>query len=99
MVRCQTNLGRVVDEFNADCEGDEVEIGFNNRYLLDALRNARTEKVRMEISGPLSPVKVLPAEGNDFCIWCCRCASRTIKRAKLCRKFSSIRNLSSWMPC
>ena len=29
MVRCQTNLGRVVDEFNADCEGDEVEIGFN----------------------------------------------------------------------
>ncbi len=48
------------------CEGDEVEIGFNNRYLLDALRNARTEQVRLEISGPLSPVKVLPAEGNDF---------------------------------
>ena len=22
--------------------------------------------VRMEISGPLSPVKVLPVEGNDF---------------------------------
>ena len=43
-----------------------LTIGFNNRYLLDALRNARTEKVRMEISGPLSPVKVLPAEGNDF---------------------------------
>ena len=66
VVRCQTNLGRVVDEFSAACEGDEVEIGFNNRYLLDALRNARTEQVRMEISGPLSPVKVLPVEGNDF---------------------------------
>ena len=66
VVRCQTNLGRVVDEFNAKCEGDDVEIGFNNRYLLDALRNARTEQVRLEISGPLSPVKVLPAEGNDF---------------------------------
>ena len=66
VVRCQTNLGRVVDEFNADCEGDEVEIGFNNRYLLDAQRNTRTDKVRMEISGPLSPVKVLPAEGSDF---------------------------------
>ena len=66
VVRCQTNLGRVVDEFNAQCEGDDVEIGFNNRYLLDALRNARTEQVRLEISGPLSPVKVLPAEGSDF---------------------------------
>ena len=60
------NLGRVVDEFRAECEGEEVEIGFNNRYLLDALRNARTEQVKMEISGPLSPVKGLPAEGNDF---------------------------------
>ena len=66
VVRCQTNLGRVVDEFNAQCEGDDVEIGFNNRYLLDALRNAHTEQVRLEISGPLSPVKVLPAEGSDF---------------------------------
>lgn len=65
-VRCQTNLGKVVDEFSAQVEGDPVEIGFNNRYLLDALRNARTEQVRMEISGPLSPVKVLPVEGNDF---------------------------------
>lgn len=66
VVRCQTNLGRVVDEFGAQCEGEEVEIGFNNRYLLDALRNARTDQVRMELSGPLSPVKVLPAEGQDF---------------------------------
>ena len=47
-------------------EGDEVEIGFNNRYLLEALRNARTEQVKLEISGPLSPVKVLPTEGSDF---------------------------------
>ena len=65
-VRCQTNLGKVVDEFAAQVEGDPVEIGFNNRYLLDALRNARCEKVVMELSGPLSPVKILPEEGSDF---------------------------------
>ena len=33
---------------------------------LDALRNARTEQVRIQLSGPLSPVKILPAEGEDF---------------------------------
>ena len=65
-VRCQTNLGKVVDEFFAQVEGDPVEIGFNNRYLLDALRNARCEKVVLELSGPLSPVKILPEEGEDF---------------------------------
>ena len=65
-VRCQTNLGKVVDEFAAQVEGEPVEIGFNNRYLLDALRNARCEKVVLELSGPLSPVKILPEEGEDF---------------------------------
>ena len=65
-VRCQTTLGKVVDELEAKIEGEPVEVGFNNRYLLDAMRNARCEKVRMEISGPLSPVKIVPAEGEDF---------------------------------
>lgn len=65
-VRCQTTLGKVVDEFDASIQGDTVEVGFNNRYLLDALRNARTEKIAMELNGPLSPVKVLPAEGEGF---------------------------------
>lgn len=65
-VRCQTNLGKVVDEFAAKIEGENVEIGFNNRYLLDALRNADCEEVVLEISGPLSPVKILPVKGTDF---------------------------------
>ena len=65
-VRCQTNLGKVVDEFSAKIEGEPVEIGFNNRYLLDALRNSKQEQVVLEMGGPLSPVKILPAEGNDF---------------------------------
>lgn len=65
-VRCQTNLGKVVDEFEAKIEGEQVEIGFNNRYLLDALRNSKCEKVVLEMSGPLSPVKILPEEGTDF---------------------------------
>ena len=65
-VRCQTALGKVVDEMEARVEGEPVEIGFNNRYLLDAMRNARCERVVLEISGPLSPVKILPAEGEDF---------------------------------
>ena len=66
-VRCQTTLGKVVDEFPpVKMEGDAVEIGFNNRYMLEALRNARSERVLLEINGPLSPVKMLPEEGKDF---------------------------------
>lgn len=65
-VRCQTAVGKVSDELDAAIEGDELEIGFNNRYLLDALKFAGCEEVVFELSGPLSPAKVRPAEGNDF---------------------------------
>ena len=66
-VRCQTALGKVVDEFApVSMEGDAVEIGFNNRYLLDALRFSKCEKMVLEINGPLSPVKLLPEDGKDF---------------------------------
>ena len=66
-VRCQTPLGKVVDEFApVEMTGDAVEIGFNNRYLLDALRYSKCEKMVLEINGPLSPVKILPENGKDF---------------------------------
>lgn len=65
-VRCQTVLGKVVDELEAKIEGAPVEIGFNNRYLLDALRNSHCDKLLFEISGPLSPVKVRPVDSEEF---------------------------------
>ena len=66
-VRCQTPLGKVVDEFApVEMTGDPVEIGFNNRYLLDAMRYSKCERMVLEINGPLSPVKILPEDGKDF---------------------------------
>lgn len=65
-IRCQTPLGRVSDSLEADIEGEKVEIGFNYRYLLDALRYSGCDKVVMELSGPLSPVKIMPVEGDEF---------------------------------
>ncbi len=65
-LRCQTAQGKVSDKIDAVIDGETVEIGFNYRFLLDALRNSACERVAMEISGPLSPVKVLPLEGDEF---------------------------------
>ncbi len=65
-VRCQTSLGSVMDEIDAGVEGQAVEVGFNNRYLLDALRYCGKDEVVFQISGPLAPVKIVPAEGTDF---------------------------------
>ena len=55
-----------MDSIPCEFEGQRMEVGFNNRYLLDALRNSGSDKVAIELNGPLSPVKVLPVEGEDF---------------------------------
>ena len=39
---------------------------FEYAFLLDALKNVDTDMVRLELCGPLSPMKVLPLEGEHF---------------------------------
>jgi DNA polymerase-3 subunit beta len=63
-VNCQTALGRAQDDI--ECEGaEELEIGFNHRYLLDALRHMEGERFRFETSGPISPCLLLPESDED----------------------------------
>ena len=61
-----SSLGRVVDYTHANISGNRVEIGFNSKYLLDAFNAADTDQVKIELSGPVSPVKVLPVNDESF---------------------------------
>lgn len=63
---CTTSMGRASDQMQVEIEGEDVEIGFNNRYLLDALRNTECDEVKACLSGPLSPMTIHPKEGNSF---------------------------------
>ena len=65
-VHSVTALGTANDRIDAQIEGNKVEIGFNNRYLLDALRACNTDMVRIELNGAVSPILILPPEGDDF---------------------------------
>lgn len=61
-----TALGTANDKVCADVEGSRVEIGFNNRYMLEALRASNTDRVKIILNGPVSPVLILPTEGDSF---------------------------------
>ncbi|WP_249282893.1 DNA polymerase III subunit beta [Ligaoa zhengdingensis] len=63
---CSTAIGKAYDELTCKIEGPPVEMGFNNRYLLDALRASDCDEVRLVINGPLSPMKMLPPDGENF---------------------------------
>jgi len=65
-VRCSTSIGKAFDEFSCKNNGDNIEIGFNNRYLLDALHACYTDEVKIRFNGPLAPITILPIEEEDF---------------------------------
>ena len=65
-ITCTTSLGKAYDEVPCHIEGNALEMGFNNKYVLDALRAADCDEICLQISGPLSPMKLVPPEGDSF---------------------------------
>ncbi|MBR3149200.1 MAG: DNA polymerase III subunit beta [Eubacterium sp.] len=61
-----SSLGRVVDYTHANTSGERVEIGFNSKFILDALNAADTDEVKIEIASPTSPVQIKPINGEGF---------------------------------
>ncbi|UKI15570.1 MAG: DNA polymerase III subunit beta [Ruminococcus sp.] len=65
-ISCSTTLGKLSDEFPVDITGNKVDIGFNCKYLLDALKAAESDKVKLLLNGGLSPMKIVPIDGDAY---------------------------------
>jgi len=61
-----TALGSFTEKLPVSIDGVRTEIGFNNRFLLDALRSCDTDEVLIELNGSLSPAVIIPPEGDSF---------------------------------
>lgn len=62
---CATSLGKAEDVCPVDGSGEDIEIGFNNRYLLDALKAAPAEDINVCLNSGSSPCVITPADGED----------------------------------
>ncbi len=65
-ISCSTAIGKAYDEIGCSQSGDNVEIGFNSRYMLDALKASEGDEIQLVMNGPLSPIKLMPLEGDSF---------------------------------
>ena len=61
----KTGSGEARDVCRLNGNGDGLEIGFNNRYLLEALRFAPAEQLRLEMNTGISPAILVPTEGEE----------------------------------
>ena len=66
-MRTNTTIGAAEDRCSLAGDGQELEIGFNVRYLAEALRVIPTEEVTLELTNGLSPIVLTPVdEKEDF---------------------------------
>jgi len=63
---CATGVGTARDSVAASITGESFEVGFNNRFLLDALKACDTDQVRVSFNGSTQPVVIFPPEGEAF---------------------------------
>lgn len=61
--RTLTTIGAAHDVCPLEGDGTDLEIGFNCRFLLEALQNIPEEKTMIELSNGLSPIVFLPTDG------------------------------------
>ena len=64
MLSTATALGKATDECALEGDAQGLEIGFNNRYVLDALRAAPTDQLILQLSSPTSPCVIVPESGD-----------------------------------
>lgn len=64
-ISTRTAIGDAADQCPISGDGGGLEIGFNNKYLLDALKAAPAQTVKLALTSGVSPCVILPAEGEE----------------------------------
>ena len=65
-ISCANQTGDAKEEIYTETEGKNLEIGFNPRYFLDALKAIDDEDVLVEFGTNRSPCIIKPVENGDY---------------------------------
>ncbi len=65
LLKTSTTIGVAEDQCSIAGDGKELEIGFNVRYLADALRAVPSEEVTLELINGLSPIVLTPVDDKE----------------------------------
>ncbi len=66
MISINPDVGEAREEIAAQYKGEPVSIGYNVRYLLDAIQTMEGESVGFDVQDPLSPTLVREGDGQSY---------------------------------
>lgn len=63
---CISDAGDAKEGISAFVEGSDIEVGFNPRYVIEALKVIDDSEIYVEFNSNISPVLLKPVNGNEF---------------------------------
>ncbi|EGT4136430.1 DNA polymerase III subunit beta [Clostridium perfringens] len=66
VITSNSQLGKVREEVTIKLQGDEIQIAFNSKYLLDVLKNMEEDKIELRMTSSISPC-IIRNKNNDLC--------------------------------
>lgn len=65
-ITSRSEEGNVKEELAIEKEGIDVEIGFNSKYILDAIKVIDDEEIIMEFNSSVNPCLIKPVDGDRY---------------------------------
>lgn len=66
VISSKSEAGNLIEEIFVDKEGEDLEIGFNAKYLSDALKAIDDESIILNFDSSVSPCSITPLVGSSF---------------------------------
>lgn len=67
IIQANTEVGNLHDEIPVQISGERLDVDFNPRYFIDALKVITDETVCLKFNGSLGPCIIEPVDGKTFC--------------------------------
>jgi len=63
-INAESSAGKAQDECDIDIYGDDILIGFNSRYLAEALRAVKEEQIQLKLESPTKSMLIMSYDKN-----------------------------------
>ena len=66
IITSNSQLGKVREEVSANLQGEQIQIAFNSRYVLDVLKNMEGDNIQLEMTSSVSPCVIREKETESY---------------------------------
>ena len=66
LISSKSEVGDVREKIDCEIEGQEIEIGFNSKYLIEGLKAIDDERVIIKLESSIKPCIIKPEKNDDY---------------------------------